>query len=103
MTKAEYEQVGTFFANRYPSLREGNLQKIGKSRNYVISIFKIDMLDIVVLVFSIFNFFLLKFICSEKAAKFGKISTVDLTGSTKCKSTVEFCKNLFGLLRIYEL
>ena len=57
MTKAEYEQVGTFFANRYPSLREGNLQKIGKSRNYVISIFEIDMLDIVVLVFSIFNFF----------------------------------------------
>ena len=36
---------------------------------------------------------LIKFICSEKATKLCKISTVDLTGTTKDKSTVEILQN----------
>ena len=46
----------------------------------------------------------IKFIYSEKAAQFCKISTVDLTVTTYDKSTYsgDFAKK-FGLLRIYEL
>ena len=40
-----------------------------------------------------FGFFLLKFVYSEKATKFCEISTVDLTGTTSDKSTVEIAQN----------
>ena len=39
----------------------------------------------------------LKFIYSEKATKFCKISTVDLTGTIKDKSTVEILQNFVAL------
>ena len=35
----------------------------------------------------------LKFLYSEKATRFGKISTVDLTGTTQDKSTVKISQN----------
>ena len=40
----------------------------------------------------------LKFIYSEKATKFCKISTVDLTGTIKDKSTVEISQNFVAFL-----
>ena len=46
---------------------------------------------------------LVMFIYSEKATKFCKISTVDLSYVSPVKSMVEISQNFCGLLRIYEL
>ena len=52
--------------------------------------------------FNQIKFTLVKFIYSEKASNFCKISIVDLSYVVTVKSTVEISQKSCGLLRIYE-